>query len=353
MAIFISKLSPRAWITVDEVRDWLSVKNDKVDVPQAEVKSYLVFQDLLYTSKLAGILGDTITIEYITGGIKGSEVVLVVGNAIQVKIQDNSSTADDIKTAVENSAPASALVVPTISGLATAAQTIQAATNLAGGIDDVPFSDEKIPETRRRYELLINSATARIEALLNTNVIAKEYQENIDGSGSNTIVPSKWPMLSVTELSIDYNRSFTPQSVIDSINYILRGAADVRQDVAGGDLRIVGNDVVLVSSDNDNVLGQIFAGSVLGSIKIKYLAGWGRDADDVPYDLKMAALQLVEFWEHKRSNRDIGIAGKGVRGETYTKIQDGIPDTITEVLDQYINHSFGMFEKVQNNVFGI
>ncbi len=362
MATFISKLSARAWITVDELAEWLSVKDEKVDVPQAEVKSFLVFQDIRYTSKLIGVLGDAITIEYKGGGTKGSETVSVVGDVIEVTIESGVSTVLDILTAVQASGPASALVfaaaevispdtLPIVEGRT---QVVAGPTNLAGGIDDVPFaSDSKLPETRRRYEMLINAATQRIESILNTTVIAKEYQDEFDGNGSNTMVPSKWPMLSVTELKIDFNRVFPPESVVAAVNFILRGAADIRQDVAGNDIRIVGNDVVLINSDTDNIIGTIFAGSVLGSIRMKYLAGWGRDADDVPFDLKLAAFQLVEFWDYKRSNRDIGLVSKGVMGQSYSKFQDGIPETIMQILDQYINHSFGQFEKVQNNVFGV
>ena len=167
------------------------------------------------------------------------------------------------------------------------------------------------------------------------------------------VVPSKWPILTIEELKIDYNRNFGPESVIDTINFILRGAADVRQDLSIPDVRQVGNDIYLRDDDNDNVIGRVFSGSVAGSIRIKYQAGWARDIDDCPWDLRQAATLLVEYYEFKHGARDLGIQSKGVRGESYTRIQDGIPMTIYEMIEQYINHSFGVFERHQNNIMGV
>lgn len=218
--------------------------------------------------------------------------------------------------------------------------------------DPDPFPKPDVPKRRRRLETMMNTACQKIESILNTVVIAKTFQEDLDGNDSNVFVPSKWPILTVEELFIDYNRSFNANSILEDINYILRGTADTRQSVPA-DLRIVGNDIYLRADDEDNVIGRVFAGSEAGAIRIKYKAGWANDIDDVPFDLRQAAVLLTEWYWFKHSNRDLGISSKGVRGESYTKFEAGIPKVIHEMIQEYISYSFGTFEKHQNNIMGV
>lgn len=98
------------------------------------VKASLTVQDLYYEADASGTGGNSITIEYTTGGTAGSEVVTVVGNAISVQIASGLSTAAQIKAAIEASVAAAALVNVTIFGDEDNPQTAPyAATNLAGG----------------------------------------------------------------------------------------------------------------------------------------------------------------------------------------------------------------------------
>lgn len=76
----------------------------------AAVKASLKIQDITYTAKTAGTAGNSITINYNSGGTAGSEVVGVSGSAITVTMQDGVSTAAQIVTAITNSVPAIALV---------------------------------------------------------------------------------------------------------------------------------------------------------------------------------------------------------------------------------------------------
>lgn len=365
MATYNSILKQNAWITADEVGAWLyDDKPERYEVPTTGEFALLIEQFIRYTAQNLGVGGNNISIEYIGGGTKGLESVSVVGEAITVTIEDGVSTAEDIRAAVSASGPASALVSvalevndpDTLADVQVRTQTVTGPINLSGGINDTPFPKSDVPIRRKRFETLINASCDKIENILQTIVLAKDFQEDSDGNDSNVIVPSQWPILSLEEVKIDFNRNFGPETIVDQINLILRGMADRRQDLTVNDIRIVGNDIYLRDDDNDNVIGRIFSGSVAGSIRIKYKAGWARNADDVPYDLKLAALQLVEWYEFKRSNKDIGVASKGVRGENYTRmgeLEDGIPVEIHALLQPYINHSFGTFERIQNNIFGV
>lgn len=98
-------------------------------------KASKVIQDLTYTAVTAGTSGNDISIAYTSGGTAGSEVVTVTGNAISVQIESGVSTATQVKDAVDNNVDAAALVVVTISGTGSNAQTTVSATSLVGGAD--------------------------------------------------------------------------------------------------------------------------------------------------------------------------------------------------------------------------
>ncbi len=97
-------------------------KESSYGITPSAVNAALVLQDLTYTAVLGGTPGNDITIEYVGGATAGSEVVTVVGNAIEVQIQDGVSTADQILAAVQGSTDASDLVDVAVSGTGGDAQ---------------------------------------------------------------------------------------------------------------------------------------------------------------------------------------------------------------------------------------
>lgn len=112
------------------ISDDFSDSDIGVDVPAS-----LDLQSLIYESKLVGDQGDAISIAYVDGAGDGSATVTVADNAISVLIQTEVTTAQTIKTAIEESVEANALVRLTLKdGQAATAQEAVAATNLAGGI---------------------------------------------------------------------------------------------------------------------------------------------------------------------------------------------------------------------------
>lgn len=222
--------------------------------------------------------------------------------------------------------------------------------------EPTPFPKPDVPVRRKRFEFLINSSCQKIEQILGTVILAKTFQEDIDGNSANVISVSKWPVLSIEELKIDCNRNFGPETIVQQMNLMLRGSADLRADALAPDLRIIGNDIYLRDSDSDNVIGKIFTGSDAGSIRVKYKAGWALDKADVPSDIRLATLQLIEWYEFRRANKDIGIATKGVKGESYQRSEDlieGIPSSIYGMIEKYIDQSFGVYNKSQQNFFGV
>lgn len=79
--------------------------------------------------------GNNITLTLVAGGVAGSEVVTVVGNAISVSIAAGSSTITQVRTAMQAAPACTALVTTT--GTSATAMNALAVTNLTGGITGV------------------------------------------------------------------------------------------------------------------------------------------------------------------------------------------------------------------------
>ncbi len=74
-------------------------------------------------------------------GLAGFEVVTVVSNAIEVRLQSGVSTANQVLAKLLLSAPAMALVDVTLTGTGSAAQNTSGGTTLAGG-EDAPMIEK-------------------------------------------------------------------------------------------------------------------------------------------------------------------------------------------------------------------
>jgi hypothetical protein len=97
--------------------------------------------DLVFTAKTKGVIGNTISIRYVDPGIEtATETVVVTGKAIVVTLRSVSSvlsTAAQVKAAIEANAAAHALVAVTnaSSNNGTGHVIALAATALTGGVD--------------------------------------------------------------------------------------------------------------------------------------------------------------------------------------------------------------------------
>jgi hypothetical protein len=104
----------------------------------SEINSSLVVQDLTYEADLAGPDGDDISITYVVAGLNTPLSVEVDDLAITVNLATDgagaaTSTADDIKAAVDLDAEAAELVDITVTGTGTNVQAAAAEAFLAGG----------------------------------------------------------------------------------------------------------------------------------------------------------------------------------------------------------------------------
>lgn len=84
------------------------------DITTPAVAASKVMGDLTFTAKIAGVLGNDITVEYVDEADAGEEIARAVDKAITVSIKDGVSTAEMIKAAIDDSVSASALITVTI-----------------------------------------------------------------------------------------------------------------------------------------------------------------------------------------------------------------------------------------------
>jgi hypothetical protein len=88
------------------------------------------------TARYAGVAGNVIAFEMVTGGTAGAEVVTVLGTDISVQIESGVSTAAQIKARIDASVAAMALLMPVTIGSAGAMESFVEDT-LDNGVDQV------------------------------------------------------------------------------------------------------------------------------------------------------------------------------------------------------------------------
>lgn len=342
-------LKPFTYLKLIDVADHLKIPTAQLNVEgsTALVNASLVVQDLTLTSKLIpGSQGNQIKVEYLDQAEAGAELASMSDGVLTVKIKAGVSTAAQIKAAIEADFESNRWISVAVSGTASNAQVAAALAPLTSGVDATGFN----AQLYRTVVRLMNSACDWFERYIDGPVLSREYVGYYDGSNSNVIVPNFWPVSAITSLKIDYNRQFPEVAALNDSQYFLRGAEGMKQVSGDVQIKIDGTDIVLRDDNETFIVGRIFSGSVLGSIELKYIAGLG-SANSLPEDLYQASLQLHEFWFFQRENRDLAVSSKGVRGESYTKLKDGIPVEITDVADKYVDVSLARAPVPQRNYF--
>lgn len=164
----------------------------------------------------------------------------------------------------------------------------------------------------------IEVASQLIEDYLDRKLISQEHIDYYDGRRSNRLILKQWPVTTFTELRLDSTSVFTAASTL----------------VSSDDYRLVNQQEILLLSG-----GTFNYGSY--SIKATYTAGWAQA--DLPATIRNACLQLVDYLEQKRTNRDLDKKSKNKGGETTVLVQ-GIPELIAQQLEPYKRIQFALGE---------
>lgn len=196
-----------------------------------------------------------------------------------------------------------------------------------------------------RVMRMMNSAADMCERYVGGPIKSRQYVEFRDGDSSNTLVLDYYPIREVSDLRVDFNRAFTDPTIVKAGEYIIRGTPD--PSFPG---KIRGTDLVLRDDNDTSIVGRIFTGSTVGSIKITYTAGWGANQDEIPSDLVNAVLMTIEFYYMLRETRDMNTKSKSVNGQTTSRVQ-GLPKEVTDILDSYVDYTLGRNNRPQTNTF--
>lgn len=338
-------LKQSSFIKYEDAVDWVGIKREIAGA--AGFFASLALQDLTYRAQTPGTEANATAVKYESLGGPGAITVLVDDQLITVTFPVGS-TATQVRDAVRASIPASALVSVTTTGTGSNVQTAPATGTLAGGAYDAKYD----PAIKRIMESLIDRSCAWVESYLRGPVLVRRLTDDYDGNSSNVVVPRFWPVDKLIELYVDYNREFTSPTKVDLSHYILRGGPGFQKSQSP-EIRIEGTDIVMRNDGQNFIAGMIHPGSVLGCVRLVYDAGWARSIAEVPGPIAQATLMLFEFFWFQRQNRDLGVASKGVRGESYTKPVQDVPEQITTMLDPYVDTSFGSHPVPQLNSLGI
>lgn len=161
----------------------INVTMDNVDAyPGAQ--SSLVFQDLTITFSAPGD-NDSYSLQYIDGATAGSESVALVGNNIQITIEDGVSTANQVKAAIEATVGLNAAVDVVVSGVGSNPQVVAGPTNFSGG--DFPAT---VLAASFDGDVSISGALTFGGALSIGKLNAFYTQALVDGGGTPTSIHS-------------------------------------------------------------------------------------------------------------------------------------------------------------------
>ncbi len=158
-------------------------------------------------------------------------------------------------------------------------------------------------ENDTRLSFIITSVSKLVREYCSRLIINEDPQTQYDNGGSNLVYTKEFPIQSVTsiEVSTDYGVSYT--SLVAGTDYVIDNKRDA---------------IYFISEDGVEYVNKY---------KISYIAGF----DETPSDLKLAILDLVEYYYKnestpKRMSNFVTIE--------YVKTSD-FPPHIKRVLDLY------------------
>ncbi len=162
--------------------------------------------------------------------------------------------------------------------------------------------------------LLINEVSRIINTFTRRQLVKKSYTEFYDGDGSDELILKNVPIVAVTQVNDDIDRTFGSG---DDLSI----SADILIDKEAGILRLWNNESVFLTGK--------------ANVKVAYSAGY--DVAAIPQDLQWACQKLVAFQYHQRKDGRYGQASQshGLINVNFTA--DEIPKDVLVVLNRYID----------------
>ena len=190
----------------------------------------------------------------------------------------------------------------------TVVENVQAWLNLASAVDATVIGR------------LISAQSAFIQNWLQRQIASAQYTEVRDGSGMGAgryeMVLANYPITAVASLTVDDIP--VPASSDNGVEQPGYGFDSYRIFVA----------------QNGSVVDAMYSNQYYftrgrANVQIVYTAGFA----EIPYDVEQACIELVAL-RYSERNR-IGLASKGLAGETTAFQQKALTDSILQTLQQY------------------
>jgi len=171
---------------------------------------------------------------------------------------------------------------------------------------------------------LINGLSSTAETYMNRKILARDYTEDYDGTGTDTIQLKQYPINSITSVCVDEDRQFPSSKEIqldDIIIYSEEGK--IRRSPSGLYVYI------------DDETGKIIKYSVFNrgkkNVRIIYNAGYST----VPYDIKHAVLEELVMHYENITKKKVGVTGISAAGEHVSVFLGDLLPTTKMILSSY------------------
>jgi len=154
-------------------------------------------------------------------------------------------------------------------------------------------------------DVLIEAAEKEIESRCNLQIFTTTITDYLDGGGESLFL-SKSPVSAVATLT-----DTSSGTVWNAVNY----------------------EVYLSKGIITSTIGDFTAGAQRW--EVIYQAGFGAAQNDVPADLRLAAMRMISFWY----DNPIGFKSESLAGHSYQVGTADIPDDIGVILNRYRRRS--------------
>lgn len=179
---------------ISQVAYTVLISSDFNDADIKGIAASVVKANLTFTADTLGAGGNAISIEFLDTGTAGAEVVTVVGSKISVSMEDGTSTANQLKTALDAKPEAAALINTTVaSGQGSTAQASFAEAHLATGADGIllgTFKGATVIQTQDADFAALQAAIPNRVAFF--TAVANKAKNPFFAMGSFLVNPSEW-----------------------------------------------------------------------------------------------------------------------------------------------------------------
>lgn len=157
----------------------------------------------------------------------------------------------------------------------------------------------------------VDSISKAVATYCRRKLVKATFTEYYNGGGIGRINLKNYPIVSITTIHDDSNRTYDATTLVDSDDYYF--------DADKGFVELYD--------------GGIFTDSVQ-NVKIVYLAGYVAGTD-MPYDIELACKIWLSKVYHQYSKQSIHVSSESLRERSVSYRQEDIPIEVKRLLERY------------------